>query len=177
MMALWQGPKPQKRGRGSHTNNEREQLPGARHGNTEMPRMSFANIATSFTKTETAYREAQAAMIAEAGESQADFITISGNVFISLVLSYEPLGAANCYYLMQGWKLASIYGLANFMQVHRDYTSSGTYCDYIEAAFRYAVIQTIRRAYDHPANRGNSLLRLAWVRYGYHDAPAEKIAA
>ncbi|TCB60206.1 hypothetical protein E0J20_09440 [Rhizobium leguminosarum bv. viciae] len=142
-----------------------------------MLRMTFDNIDTSFCRAATAYREVKAALIAEAGEDQADFIEISGNVFMSLVLSDQPLAAANCYYLKQGWKLAMNYGLRNFMAVDRSCTSSDAYCDLIEAAFRYAIVRAIDQAYKHPANRKDNLLRLAWERYGYHDAKAEQIAA
>lgn len=142
-----------------------------------MLRMTFDNIDTSFCRADTAYREAKAALIAEAGESQADFIEISGNVFMSLVLSNQPLAAASCYYLNHGRKLAANYSLAQIIGIDRPLIRSDAYCDFIEAAFRYAVIQAIDQDYEYPAKRKDRFLRLAWERYGYHDAQAEQIAA
>ncbi|MBY5551048.1 hypothetical protein HFO61_30345 [Rhizobium leguminosarum] len=142
-----------------------------------MLRMNFANIDDSFYRSLIAYDEAKAALIAEAGAAEIDFIQISGNVFMSLVLSHQPLFEANCYYLKQGWKLADNFGLSTFTGVDRPLTRSDAYCDFIEAAFSSAIIRAIREDYQYPAKRKDKHLRLAWERYGFHDAPAEQIAA
>ncbi|MGO7821207.1 hypothetical protein ACC684_28565 [Rhizobium ruizarguesonis] len=139
--------------------------------------MTFDNTNASFYRALVAYDEAKAALIAEAGAAQIDFIQISGNVFMSLVLSHQPLYAANCYYLKQGWKLADNFGLQTAIGLDRPLTRSDAYCNFIEAAFRFAIIRAVREAYRYPAKRKDNHLRLAWERYGFHEAPTQQIAA
>ncbi|TBE73840.1 hypothetical protein ELG97_37055 [Rhizobium leguminosarum] len=137
-----------------------------------MLRMTKDNIKLSYSFAVEDYNKAQDALIERVGESQSNFIVAVGNVFRKLVsVSANPLEDANAYYLKQGWKLASNYDLEDYLGGSR-MNGLDEYCDYIEAAFRLAIIREIGKAYADPNKRKDSFLALSWQRYGYHNEPA-----
>lgn len=135
-------------------------------------RMTFANIGASWLHAYNDCQAAEKALIALAGEQRYDYIVITANVFRKLVEKNDPLEAAHLYYLKQGWKLADNYELEEYIQLFDPIIRTAEWRDFIEAVFRFAIIEAVERAYKTPANRTDKGLQQTWERYGYHVSQA-----